>query len=261
MTEHACLSGRKSPARLHGPAPGSPTPAPFSQPLTASNCPLSSLASDGIDEVKRDTTFDNEDFFSAGIRLHYKKTTEELEGLREGVLLELGFDDVIPNIAKDISSWAYDYAIDKVDIIDNRARDVACYDPRCTFVEKLQTISTKYRKQQESGESPAEFMRHYYDVYCLLDRPEVQAFIGTDAYAAHKEERFRARDNKAIAENQAFVLSDPDTRKLYARAFAASTALYYGTRPTFEQILGRISAWIGIALKRTPRPGSPGARK
>ena len=57
-----------------------------------------------------------------------------------------------------------------------------CYDPRYTFVEKLQTVSTKFRRQQEKKNNPIDFMRHYYDVYSLLKRPEVQEFIGTDAY-------------------------------------------------------------------------------
>src|SRR5580700_4178254 len=64
---------------------------------------------------------------SAGIRLFYKTHTKALAGLRSGVLLELGFDDVTPNAKKDIGSWLYDYAADKVDIIDNRAKGVACY--------------------------------------------------------------------------------------------------------------------------------------
>ena len=63
-------------------------------------------------------------------------------------------------------------------IIDNRAEAVACYDPGYTFVEKRQTVSTKFA-QQASKEFPANFMRHYYDIYGLLQRPEVQAFIGT----------------------------------------------------------------------------------
>ncbi len=120
---------------------------------------------DGIEKVERDTAFDSRDFFSAGIRLFYKSTTGRLEGLRGGVLLEVGFDDVTPNVARDISSWAYDYAAGKVDIIDNRAKAVACYDLRYTFVEKLQTVSTKFRLQRQGGESPVGFMRHYYDVY------------------------------------------------------------------------------------------------
>jgi len=64
--------------------------------------------------------------------------TTPVDGLREGVLLEAGFAKVTPNEPKDISSWAYDYAADKVEIIDNRAKAVACYDPGYTLVEKLQ---------------------------------------------------------------------------------------------------------------------------
>ena len=92
-------------------------------------------------------------------------------------------------------SWAYDYAFAKADIIDNRALDVACYHPGYTFVEKLQTISTKYRRQQEDKSFPANFMRHYYDVYCLLKESAVIDFIGTDDYERHKRKRFTASDN------------------------------------------------------------------
>jgi len=198
---------------------------------------------DGIEKVARDKAFDTGNFFSGGIRLYYKGLTERVAGLREGVLLEAGFDDVTPNSPRDISSWVYDHAAGKTDIVDNRAKGVACYDPRYTFVEKLQTISTKYRRQQASSEIPVDFMRHYYDVYSLLRRPEVQAFIGTAAYKAHKAKRFRTADNPNIAENEAFVLSDAGTRKSYAQAYADTGALYYGGKPTFDQILQAIAAW------------------
>jgi len=117
---------------------------------------------DGILKVERDTAFDDTpNYRSAGIRLNYESVTEALEGLREGLLLEVGFDTVAPNTPKDISAWAYDYAADKVDIIDNRAKAVPCYDIGYTFVEKLQTVSTKFRKQQAGDGNPIEFMRHY----------------------------------------------------------------------------------------------------
>ena len=199
---------------------------------------------DGIVEVKRDTAFDNKDFFSAGIRLLYETTTDPVPGLREGILLEVGFDDVTPNTPKDISSWAYDYAAERVEIIDNRAKRVPCYDPRYTFVEKLQTISTKFRRQQENGDLPVDFMRHYYDAYKLLQRADVQAFIGTDAFKAHKAKRFRQGDNPNIAANQAFILSDPATRKLYEKAYAETSALYYQDKPSFGQILEEIGKWV-----------------
>lgn len=198
----------------------------------------------GITRVERDREFDNKDLFSAGIRLHYESIAEPIEDLRDGVLLEAGFARVTPNAAKDISSWAYDYAVGKVDIIDNQAKAVACYDPGYTLVEKLQTISTKFRKQQETGELPSDFMRHYYDVHSLLRRPEVQAFIGTEAYKVHKRNHFPKADNQDIAANEAFLLSDAKTRAAYTKAYAIGSALYYGDRPTFDQVLNEISASI-----------------
>lgn len=78
--------------------------------------------------------------------------------LKEGVLLEAGFDVVTPNQAKDISFWAYDYAATKVNIIDNRAKGVACCDPGYTLVEKLQTVSTKFHQQEKRKTSPIEII-------------------------------------------------------------------------------------------------------
>jgi hypothetical protein len=199
---------------------------------------------DGIDKVERDTAFDSDKLFSGGIRLFYRSFTNQIDNLKDGILLEAGFDDVTPNAPKDITSWMYDHAFDKVDIVDNRAKGVACYDPGYTFVEKLQTISKKYRQQQKEKQFPPNFLRHYYDVYSLLDRPKVQAFIGTDDYKAHKDRRFRSLDNKNIAKNEAFILSNPATRKIYADTYAKTSALYYGHKPAFDQILGRIDEWI-----------------
>ena len=83
-------------------------------------------------------------------------------------------------------------------------------------------------------------MRHYYDVYELLRRPDVQKFIGTDEYKLHKQKRFRQGDNQNIARNEAFILSDAKTRALYAKAYEAGSALYYADRPNFEEILTEI---------------------
>jgi hypothetical protein len=199
---------------------------------------------DGISSVERDTGFDDvPNYRGAGIRLNYDSVTEALDVLREGVLLEVGFDTVAPNEPKDISSWIYDYAAGRVDIIDNRAKAVPCYDQGYTFVEKLQTVSTKFRNQQADGSDPVEFMRHYYDIYELLQQPKVQKFIGTAPYKQHKQARFRQADNQNIAENEAFVLSDAKTRALYANAYDRSSALYYAGKPTFEEILAEIEKW------------------
>lgn len=202
---------------------------------------------DGINSADRDTEFDDMRYYrSGGIRLLYDSNSGTLSGLKEGILLEVGFDDISPNSPQNVSSWAYDYAIGKVEIIDNRAIAVACYHPGYTFAEKLQTISTKYRRQQEDGSFPTNFMRHYYDVYQLLKEPVVLEFIGSDAYEQHKIRRFQNADNLVLAENEAFLLSDPEVRNLYAKAFDQSRSLYYKSQPQFDVILTAIKEAVQL---------------
>lgn len=203
---------------------------------------------DGIDEVIRDHTFDDEKFRSGGIRLKYCSANPVSAGIKDGVLLEVGFDTVTPNRKIDISSWALDFAKQhNLSVIDNLATAIPCYEPGYTFVEKLQTIATKYRNQQERGSMPKNFMRHYYDVYCLLEDESVKSFIGTGAYHAHKYVRFSKADYQIpIAENEAFILSDVTTRRLYQESYLATSALYYREQPSFDVILERINSVIDV---------------
>ncbi len=171
----------------------------------------------GIIDIVRDHAFDDVKYRSGGIRLHYASAFDNPAGLKEGILLEVGFDDTLPNMSRTISSWAFDRASETdIRITDNRAIDIPCYHPGYTFVEKLQTVSTKFRQQQDNGEMPPNFLRHYYDIGQLLEHPDVITFIGTPEYQARKEHRFRKGDNLIIAENEAFILSDPETREQYA---------------------------------------------
>ena len=199
----------------------------------------------GIESVERDTFFDDGKMRSAGIRLSYSSRTASLAGVKDGILLELGFDDTAPNRPVTISSWALDFAMNRgVQFFDNRARDVLCYAPTHTFVEKLQTISTKYRRLAEAHEFPANFLRHYYDVYCLLELLEVREFIKTPAYQVRKEQRFRSGDELVISKNPAFTLRDSAQRELFIREYRKSAALYYQGQPEFDELLERIGKYL-----------------
>ncbi len=200
----------------------------------------------GIVKVQRDKAFDDvKQLRSAGIRLQYQSTQPALEGVKDGVLLELGFDDTTPNVPLTISSWAWEAANNSaVKIVDNRAKDVHCYVATHTFVEKLQTISTKYRHLGESANFPANFLRHYYDVYCLLSMEEVQAFMSKPEYRERKIERFRSGDELVIARNPAFTLPNMNERQMFNSEFKKTKALYYQGQPDFEDIFNRIQAFI-----------------
>jgi len=91
---------------------------------------------------------------------------------------------------------------------------------------------------------PANFMRHYYDLSRLLDNYDVQNFIGTEQYHQRKKERFGKADNLNITENEAFLLSDPGTRELYRGAFEKTQPLYFGEKPSFQNILKKIRSQI-----------------
>ncbi|MCF6259520.1 MAG: nucleotidyl transferase AbiEii/AbiGii toxin family protein [Gammaproteobacteria bacterium] len=197
---------------------------------------------DGVESVERDTAFDDEDFYrNGGIRLNYKSHYDGLSGLKDGILLEVGFDDTAPNSEVDIASWAYKKAgASSIAFFDNCAKKIKCYHPGYTFVEKLQTVSTKYRQQRKSGDFPVNFMRHYYDLAKLLDHADVQSFIGTPEYHERKKVRFRIGDNLNISENDAFLIADTDVRETYKNAFDATRSLYYCSPPDFDEILNKI---------------------
>lgn len=205
----------------------------------------SQISIPGIVSVERDTAFDDEKLRSAGIRLRYSTRTAGLPGLKDGILLELGFDDTAPNRPVTISSWAYDAARARgVEVTDNRALDVPCYAPTHTFVEKLQTLSTKYRRLGESEVFPTNFLRHYYDVFCLLDLEEVQAFLGSHAYEERKTQRFRGGDERVVMRNLAFRLESVDERERFAAEYRKTAALYYQGQPDFETLISRIHQHI-----------------
>ena len=168
--------------------------------------------------MERDTEFnDLEHYRSGGIRLHYESTTETVVGLKEGILLEVGFDDVTPNWPKSISSWAYDYAAGKVDIMTIERSKSLATTPVIRSSKNLQTISTKFSKQQETGEVLGKF--HAALLRCpstaqTSGRIELHRDAGIPSLA-HKKRRFRKADNPDIPSNEAFVLKDPGTRAAY----------------------------------------------
>jgi hypothetical protein len=201
----------------------------------------------GIIAAKRDEAFDDlRQYRSGGIRLYYDSKTDAIEGVKEGILLEVGFDTVTPNNPLTISSWAYEKAIQqKVDIIDNRAVDIACYHIGYTFVEKLQTIATKFRQEQEDKEERQNLMRQYYDIYNLLKDDTVKAFIGTEEYQKHKVARFPPKDYEiAIADNEAFLLKNTELRKRFIERYKKTAKLYYKGQPDFNELLVEICKWV-----------------
>ncbi len=204
---------------------------------------------DGIISQERDPEFDNTTFTSGGIRLYYENRVNKVEGIKEGILLEAGFDTVTPNTKLTISSWALDRAKQTagIELTDNTAVDIVCYDPGYTFVEKLQTVATKYRQEQVDGIVRKNYMRQYYDLHCLLNTHQIQEFIKTEAYQKHKKVRFPKADYAIpISENEAFLLSDSEQRTAFQKRYQDTSGLYYKGQPDFEELLNTIHSYIHL---------------
>lgn len=190
----------------------------------------------------RDHQFDDKKMRGAGIRGLYDSHFQTIPSLKEGILFELGFDKTTPYVEKNISSWAFDKATNSgVDIIDNRAECIKCYKPEYSLIEKLQTISTKYRiNKGQSDKSPVNFIRHYYDVYCLLNIPSIRTFIGTKEYLRYKQEKFGSLDETDLTKNPAFNLSE-DELKSFDRWYREKSDIYFKAPPSFKEIMKSLS--------------------
>lgn len=185
-------------------------------------------------QLERDENFDDADMRNAGIRALYNTQFKPINEIKDGILLEAGFDQIVPNEPRVITSWAYEKAMQLgIDILDNRAYNVSCYYPEYTFVEKLHAISKKFRNQQKNGTLPINFLRHYYDVYQLLNHKRIQDFIGTSDYIEHKNKRFKTQDEKDLTKNPAFTLTNEDTFSLYSSEYEGKSNLYFGNNRNF----------------------------
>jgi peptidoglycan/xylan/chitin deacetylase (PgdA/CDA1 family) len=149
--------------------------------------------------VERNRAYDDDKARNGGISLRYKSLFMPLPELRPEVLLEAGFTQTAPNEPRDFTSWVWERAAAaNLEIRDNRALAVPCFNPEYTFVDKLQTICRRFRQYTDRKDAQKDrarqFLRHYYDLYKLLQMQRVRDFIGTREYAAYVETKIKGLD-------------------------------------------------------------------
>ncbi|UPT76061.1 MAG: nucleotidyl transferase AbiEii/AbiGii toxin family protein [Elusimicrobiota bacterium] len=153
-------------------------------------------------EVGRNRAHDHRKAMNGGIGLKYPSHFPPDPALKSEVLLEIGFHQTAPNEPRDFTSWALDKALTVgLDVVDNSAKRVKCFNPEYTFVDKLQTICRFYRQHRDGKEGekplPRVFLRHYYDFYMLLAVERVVRFIGSKEYQAYKAEKLKGGTQKS----------------------------------------------------------------
>lgn len=194
--------------------------------------------------AERSQAYDDKKAQNGGISLKYNSHFTATPGLKQEVLLEVGFAQTAPNEPRDFTSWALDRVFQvKFDVIDNRAMGVKCFNPEYTFVDKLQTICKRfrqYRDRNEERDRPRQFLRHYYDLYKLLEMERVKKFIGTAEYETYKKDKLRGQDAAEFSSRDAFTLPDEKMYQLFEKEFASLNNLLLSPGPTFQELLHRL---------------------
>jgi len=124
---------------------------------------------------------------------------------------------------------------------------------RRTFVEKMFAIHGKVEAFKSEGREIGGYARHYYDLYCLANRPEVLAMLRSDEYAAIKADYDRIsreffEKSYVPPPGMSFAKSDAlfphgDLRKAIAGGFEAQCRiLCFGPFPSWNEVQARLEA-------------------
>jgi hypothetical protein len=124
---------------------------------------------------------------------------------------------------------------------------------RRTFVEKMFAIHGKVEALKREGKGIGGYARHYYDLYCLAERPEVVAMLGSDEYGIiradydrisreHFERSYVPPPDLRFATSDA-LFPPPDLRTVLAVEFEKQCrVLCFGPFPTWDEVQARLEA-------------------
>lgn len=117
---------------------------------------------------------------------------------------------------------------------------------RRTFVEKLFTIHSKVIKCKQDGTSLGSAARHYYDMFCLAQQPEVQEMLHSEEYNLIKQDCARISlehfKDELLPENLSFSNSESlfpsgELRQMIIKEYnQQSRNLCYEHYPTWEEV-------------------------
>jgi hypothetical protein len=118
---------------------------------------------------------------------------------------------------------------------------------RRNFVEKMFAIQAKVDAFKNAGQPIGGYARHYYDLFCLVQRPEVLAMLRSPEYAAIKADYDRISvahfpksyvppPGMSFAKSDALFPSAGLRAAIAADFEAQCRILCFGPSPTWDQV-------------------------
>ncbi len=124
---------------------------------------------------------------------------------------------------------------------------------RRTFVEKMFAIHGKVEALKREGRAIGGYTRHYYDLYCLAERAEVVAMLGSDEYGTikadydrisreHFERSYVPPPGMSFATSEA-LFPQAELRAVLAAEFEKQCrVLCFGPFPSWDEVQARLEA-------------------
>ena len=128
---------------------------------------------------------------------------------------------------------------------------------RRTFVEKMFAIHAKVEAFKQAGKEIGGYARHYYDLFCLAERPEVLAMLRSEEYGVikadydrisreHFEKSYVAPPGMSFARSDA-LFPPAELRAVIAAGFEAQCrVLCFGPFPSWDKVQARLEEIRGL---------------
>ena len=124
---------------------------------------------------------------------------------------------------------------------------------RRTFVEKMFAIHGKVDAYKKTGREIGGYARHYYDLFCLAERPEVPAMLRSEEYATikadydrisreHFDKSYVPPPDMSFAKSDALFPPAELGSVLAAEFEKQCRVLCFGPFPTWDELQARLAA-------------------
>ena len=124
---------------------------------------------------------------------------------------------------------------------------------RRTFVEKMFAIHGKVDAYQKTGREIGGYARHYYDLFCLAERPEVPAMLRSEEYATikadydrisreHFDKSYVPPPGMSFARSDALFPSAELGAVLAAEFEKQCRVLCFGAFPKWDEVQARLES-------------------
>ena len=128
---------------------------------------------------------------------------------------------------------------------------------RRTFVEKMFAFTAAGEHRSQEGRPSGRRARHYYDLYCLAERAEVAAMLGSEEYGTikadydsisreHFERSYVPPPGMSFAASDALFPPAELATVLAAEFEQQCRVLCFGTFPTWDEVQARLEAIRGL---------------